>query len=223
MTPIGINWKQFRYQKWTGSKAASDLETAPYTSGGKDIRLVLWCEVWESGGLLVDDPWGKRLEGAPISEQARKELLRRQDDDRQAFSTHRSQPKVHGDAASRHLDSITLEQHLIEDLWPEPHTIRTFLSPIAGGGSGLGADALSAYAEYAADVLLPWQYDKGRADVSGREHGRGASHSEAARSRTRISGGTTMEEICRGGATSMRSTDPGQPGHAFVWLLPRFR
>ena len=68
-------------------------------------------------------------------------------------------PKTHGDALSRHLDSITLEQHLIEQYGLSRDTIRTYLSPIAGGGSGLGADALSAYAEYAADVLLPWDYD----------------------------------------------------------------
>ena len=30
---------------------------------------------------------------------------------------------------------------------------------ITGGGSGLGPDALSGYAEYAPDVLLPWRYD----------------------------------------------------------------
>jgi spermidine dehydrogenase len=40
-------------------------------------------------------------------------------------------------------------------------TVRTFLSPVAGGGSGIGADALSAYSEYAADVLLPWDYAQG--------------------------------------------------------------
>jgi spermidine dehydrogenase len=40
-------------------------------------------------------------------------------------------------------------------------TVRTFLSPVSGGGSGLGADALSGYADYAADVLLPWDHEKG--------------------------------------------------------------
>jgi spermidine dehydrogenase len=34
-------------------------------------------------------------------------------------------------------------------------TIRTFLSPVEGGGSGLGPDVLSAYADYAADMLHP--------------------------------------------------------------------
>ena len=38
-------------------------------------------------------------------------------------------------------------------------TIRTFLSPVEGGGSGLGPDALSAYADYAADMLHPLQSD----------------------------------------------------------------
>jgi spermidine dehydrogenase len=36
-------------------------------------------------------------------------------------------------------------------------TIRTFLSPVEGGGSGLGPDALSAYNDYAADMLHPYE------------------------------------------------------------------
>ncbi len=83
------------------------------------------------------------------------------DVDRKPFSTHRYQPKEHGDAASRHLDSITLEQHLMETYGLSADTIRTFLSPVTGGGSGLGADVLSGYADYAADVLLPWDYKEG--------------------------------------------------------------
>jgi spermidine dehydrogenase len=73
----------------------------------------------------------------------------------------RSQPKEHGDEASRRLDSITLEQHLTEQYGISAETVRTFLSPVSGGGSGIGADALSAYADYAADVLLPWDYAQG--------------------------------------------------------------
>src|SRR5689334_10263732 len=34
-------------------------------------------------------------------------------------------------------------------------TIRTFLSPVEGGGSGLGPDALSAYSDYAFEMLHP--------------------------------------------------------------------
>ena len=34
-------------------------------------------------------------------------------------------------------------------------TVRTFLSPVEGGGSGLGPDALSAYSDYAYEMLHP--------------------------------------------------------------------
>ena len=67
----------------------------------------------------------------------------------------------HGDAVSRKLDSMTLEDHLMERHGLSRETVRMFQSPLAGGGSGLGADALSGYADYAADVLLPWDYPKG--------------------------------------------------------------
>src|SRR5207248_11102597 len=89
------------------------------------------------------------------------ELVNMGDADRKPFSAHRFQPKEHGDATSRHLDSITLEQHLTETYALSAETIRTFLSPISGGGSGLGPDVLSGYADYAADVLLPWDYRQG--------------------------------------------------------------
>lgn len=56
---------------------------------------------------------------------------------------------------------MTLEQHLMEEFGLSRETVRTYLSPVSGGGSGLGPDVLSAYADYAADVLIPWQYDKG--------------------------------------------------------------
>ncbi len=137
------------------------LETAPYPAGGKTSGFFFGAKFGHPEGLWLIDPWGKRLEGAPISEKARNELLNMRDADRKPFSAHRYQPKEHGDAASRHLDSITIEQHLTETYGLSPETTRTFLSPITGGGSGLGADVLSAYADYAADVLLPWDYKQG--------------------------------------------------------------
>jgi spermidine dehydrogenase len=43
-------------------------------------------------------------------------------------------------------------------------TVRTFLSPVEGGGSGLGPDALSAYADYAFEVLRPLHDDAAGTD-----------------------------------------------------------
>ena len=158
---VGIRWSEFQYQNWSGAKPAMALETAPYPTGRATSGFFFGAKFGHPEGLWLMDPWGKQLKGAPISERARQELLQMKNADRQPFSEHRYQPKEHGDAASRHLDSITFEQHLKEAYGLSTDTIRTFLSPIQGGGSGLGPDVLSAYCEYAADVLLPWQYDKG--------------------------------------------------------------
>ncbi len=194
---IGIQWNQFVYQKWSGPAPELPIETAPYPTGGKTSGFFFGSKFGHPEGLWLTDPWGKRLQGAPISEQARRELLRRQDEDRKPFRKHSSQPKVHGDEASRHLDSITLEQHFTEEYGLSPSTTRTFLSPLAGGGSGLGADALSAYAEYAADVLLPWQYDKGAQMFPGGNAGV-ARHLMKQLVPEAISGDATMQGICRG-------------------------
>jgi spermidine dehydrogenase len=148
-------------------------------------------------GLWLTDPWGKELAGAPIAEQAKRELLNMRVADRKPFSTHRFQPKVHGDEASRHLDSITLEDHLMEEYGLSRETVRTFLSPISGGGSGLGPDALSGYAEYAADVLLPWKYAEGAQMFPGGNTGV-ARHILKQLVPDAISGGADMRSICRG-------------------------
>ena len=60
-------------------------------------------------------------------------------------------------------DSITLEQHIMQRSGLSQETIRTFLSPVEGGGSGLGPDALSAYCDYAADLLHPLDDGSGEA------------------------------------------------------------
>jgi spermidine dehydrogenase len=66
-------------------------------------------------------------------------------------------PKFEGDEISRQLDAITLEQHYMDRFGMSRDTIRTFLSPVEGGASGLGPDALSAYNDYAADMLHPYE------------------------------------------------------------------
>jgi spermidine dehydrogenase len=193
----GIDWRQFQYQKWGGSGRELEVQTAPYPVGGKTSGFFFASKFGHPEGLWVTDPWGKELAGAPISEQAKRELLSMREADRKPFSEHRYQPKVHGDAASRRLDSMTLEQHLMEAYGLSAETIRTFLSPISGGGSGLGADALSGYCEYAADVLLPWDYKQGAQMFPGGNTGV-ARHVLKQLIPDGITGGTSMAEICRG-------------------------
>src|SRR5678815_2300793 len=110
--------------------------------------------------MWLIDPWGKKLEGAPISETARAELLKW----RAGPQQEEKRPQYFGDEISRHLDSITLEEHIMRRFGISRETIRTFLSPVEGGGSGLGPDALSAYSEYAFEMLYPLKEDEGGSD-----------------------------------------------------------
>jgi spermidine dehydrogenase len=111
---IGVDWKQFRYQQWTGPDKAPEIQTAPYGVGGPTSGFYFGAKFGHPEGMWVCDPWGTRLAGAPISKQANRELLGMREADRKPFSTHQFQPKEHGDTASRHLDSVTLEQHLMD-------------------------------------------------------------------------------------------------------------
>lgn len=206
---IGIDWGQFKYQKWNGKGKAPGLQTAPYGVGGPSSAFYFGEKFGHPEGVWVKDPWGTRLSGAPISEQSKKELLQMREADRKPFSTHDSQPKTHGDAASRHLDNVTLEQHLMETYDLSRETVRTFLSPISGGGSGLGADVLSAYCEYAADVLLPWDYEKGAQMFPGGNTGV-ARHILKQLNPQAISGEASMSGICRGAVQFSELDRPGR-------------
>jgi spermidine dehydrogenase len=155
---IHIHLDGFQYQGWTGGQPEIRLGRTPYTSGGKTSAFFFGPRFGQNTGRLLVDPWGKNLDGAPVPEKIRAELLRM----RGAPSGRLAEGLAeHGDAVSRKLDSMTLEDHLMERHGLSRETVRMFQSPLAGGGSGLGADALSGYADYAADVLLPWDYPKG--------------------------------------------------------------
>jgi len=154
---IGISLAPFEYQSWASVEPELPLGRTPYFSGGPSSAF-FFARQHGRPARLLKDPWGVRLAGAPMPDKARRELLAMRD---ASGVRARAMPQSHGDAASRSLDSITLEQHLIEAYGVSRETVRRYLSPVAGGGSGIGADALSAYADYAADVLLPWEYDKG--------------------------------------------------------------
>ncbi len=154
---IGLKAPKLEYQKWAGPGPEMPLSRTPYEAVGMEHgQYGFWfgAKFGQKPGMWLIDPLGKELKGAPISEASRTELLRSlkgtplQGD---KFVP----PKVPGDAVSRYLDSMTLEQHYMERFGLSQETIRTFLSPVAGGGAGLGADALSAYTEYTYDMLHP--------------------------------------------------------------------
>ena len=103
-------------------------------------------------GIWITDPWGKKLEGTPFSETTRKEMLR----------LNSEQPVVPplvydypGDAVSRQLDSMTLEDYLIRTYGVSRETIRFFVAGEMSGGFGLGPDALSGFLEYEWSKTIP--------------------------------------------------------------------
>jgi spermidine dehydrogenase len=155
---IGLKEPRLQYQKWAGPAKEMALSKTPYDMVGAEpatYGLFFGEKFGQKPGTWLVDPWGKKLQGAPISESARTELLKWREGPR----TEEKRPQYFGDAVSRDLDSITLEEHMMRRFGISREMIRNFLSPVEGGGSGLGPDVLSAYADYAADMLHPLQSD----------------------------------------------------------------
>jgi spermidine dehydrogenase len=163
---IGLRTPKLTYQEWAGPKPELALSKTPYEAAGlQHGQYGFWfgTKFGQRPGMWLIDPLGKKLATAPIPEPARLEWLRwlnGESVERVKFE----RPKVEGDATSRYLDSITLEQHYKERFGLSRDTIRTFLSPVEGGGSGLGPDALSAYSEYAFEMLHPLPEEDGGSD-----------------------------------------------------------
>jgi spermidine dehydrogenase len=143
---IGLKTPRLEYQKWAGPAPEIPLTRTPYL-GSAPYGLYFGKKFGQPQGVWVTDP--KKLERAPLSAKAREEFLRTQSPDQTA-----QKPQYRGDAISRRLDTITLEQHLMEKYGVSRDTVRTFLSD-EGGGFGLGPDALSGYTGYAFDELGP--------------------------------------------------------------------
>ncbi len=136
---IGLKTQRLEYQKWAGSAPEIVVERTPYL-GSAPYGLYFGAKFGQPHGVWMTDPWGKKLEGAPISARTRQELLKHQAPDQAP-----RKPQYRGDAISRRLDAMTLEDHLMESYGMSRDTVRTFLSPDEGGGYGLGPDALSGY------------------------------------------------------------------------------
>ena len=163
---IGLKAPDLTYQRWAGQDRELPLSKTPYEAIGLTHgQYGFWfgTKFGRKPGMWLIDPIGKNLQGAPISEATRLEWLRWLKDepiDKKRFE----RPKVEGDDVSRYLDSITLEQHYMERFGLSRETVRTFLSPVEGGGSGLGPDALSAYSDYAFEMLHPLPEENGGSD-----------------------------------------------------------
>jgi spermidine dehydrogenase len=185
---VGIDPRQFQYQRNAGTIATG---VTPYAGDGSNFGFFFPAGNGRAEGTWLVDPWTKQLQGAPIPDQARRELLAMQNGPDQG-----AKPLRHGDAIARHLDSITLEDDLMARHGLSGETIRRYLSPVSGGGSGIGADALSAYTDYAPDLLFPWEQRHGPQMFPGGNTGV-ARHIVKALLPNTIPGPVTMANICQ--------------------------
>jgi spermidine dehydrogenase len=150
---IGMDRSSFSYQTWRGPSPEMELNHSPYGTT-RNYGFYFGPQFGTRPGVWVMDPWRRQLEGAPITATEKAELLR--------YATHgvnTPQPQTEGDPISRQLDSITLEDHLMAKYSISRETVRKFLSPLEGGGYGLGPDALSAYCNYAIENQYPQDGD----------------------------------------------------------------
>jgi spermidine dehydrogenase len=155
---IGMDRSAFAYQTWRGPAPEMPLPHSPYDTPAH-YGFYFGPQFGVRPGVWVMDPWGRQLDGAPLPDAVKTELLRYRNGDDSA-----PRPTTEGDAVSRQLDAITLEDHLMARHQISRETMRRFLSPVEGGGYGLGPDVLSAYCNYAIETQFPGDGDEALGD-----------------------------------------------------------
>jgi len=154
---IGLDWDAFKsYQTWQGPSPEISLPRSPYGQGrinGKPAEgFFFGAKFGHKPGIWFTDPWGKNLEGVPLSESIRRDMLALHGDH------YVTPPLVYdypGDAISRQLDSMTIEDYLVRTYSVSREAIRLFVTPETSGGFGLGPDVLSAFLEYEWSKVIP--------------------------------------------------------------------
>lgn len=145
---IGLKTPRLEYQKWAGPDPEMKLSTTPYL-GSAPSGMYFGAKFGQPQGMWLTS--GKTLADAPVAEHVRQELAKYQS----VGDSGTQSPEYSGDAISRQLDSISLEDYRLKQTGISRETYRTFFSLSDGGGYGLGGDALSAFSAYAADMLHP--------------------------------------------------------------------
>ena len=165
---IGLHAPRLQYQKPAGAVADWKLSRTPYDSAGLGQgQYGFWfgAKFGQKDGMWLIDKGGKEFQSAPVSDASKKEL-ERWFSGAAAKDAKWERPKYDGDAASRALDAITLEEHYIQHYGMTREFCREYLSPVEGGGSGLGPDALSAYNDFAFEFLYPFDDKSGEPPVN---------------------------------------------------------
>jgi spermidine dehydrogenase len=136
---IGVDATKFEYQSWEGSSPE-----IPVGHSFEHIRppfgVYSGASFGQKPGIWFVDPWTKKLEGAPMPDAMRAEIVK-----------YRELGAVQGTQVAPvqkppELDTITMEEYMIQKLGLSPDTMRKCLVPGPGDGLGLGPDVISAYA-----------------------------------------------------------------------------
>ena len=210
---IGLDWREFQYQKWNSSAPEIPVGNSFEDARGP-IGFFFGSKFGHKPGLWLIDPWKKKLQGAPISEKMRAELLKYNQQQRPDL------PFAYpGDEKSRQLDRVTMERYLMDAYGLSRETIQTFLAE-EGGGFGAGPDVVSAYCIYAFDVDR--SMDEPSLSFPGGNDGI-ARHMVKRTIPDSIPGPNSLEHVCRNNIDFHALDRPGQPtrirlGSTTVWV-----
>jgi spermidine dehydrogenase len=131
---IGIDVSRFQYQKWGGR--------SPEIPVGHSFEFVqnpygffFGAKFGQKPGMWLTDPWTKRLEGAPLAEPVRAEMMKYQ-------QLHK--PLKPEEVMTPEMDAMTMETFMMQRYGLSRDTIRTLFTPGPGDPFGLGPDVVSA-------------------------------------------------------------------------------
>jgi spermidine dehydrogenase len=210
---IGLNWREFKYQTWSGPSPELPLGTS-FEDMQSPYGFYFGAKFGRKPGMWLIDPWKKKLEGAPIPASTRAELLKYREERKGGLPFD-----YPGDEKSRRLDSMTIKQYLMETYGLSSETVETFMAD-EGGGFGAGPDGLSAYCIYAFDAERPLNHQTHSFPGGNAGIGRQIVKTLIPQS---IPGPRTLEAVCRNKINFAALDRPGQPARirldsTVVWV-----
>ncbi len=196
---IGVDAGKFEYQSWQGPSPE-----IPVGRSFEHIRspygIYFGASFGQQPGMWVVDPWTKKLEGAPMPEAMRAEVLK-----------YRELGAVWGPRGekSHELDAITMEEFMRQKFGLSEETIRKFLVPGPGDGFGIGPDVLSAYAfGFGGDPMNYGEEEQLQSFAGG--NGGFARHIVKTLLPEAIAGPATLAGICNGRVNFNQLDKPGE-------------
>lgn len=197
---IGLDWHEFKYQEWSSSSPEIPLGNS-FEDAKPPDALYFGAKFGKTPGMWLIDPWKKKLQGAPLSDLTRAELLRYHDQQKPGLPFD-----YPGDEKSRQIDSLTMERYLMQTYGLSQATIQTFMAE-EGGGFGAGPDVVSAYCIYAFDVAR--SMDEPSLSFPGGNDGI-TRHMVRTLIPDSIPGPNTLEAVCRNNINFQALDRPGQ-------------